>query len=224
MPNAARTGLAQRAAEAQLAAASEELVGLLATAAEGVRDAANDTDTAQAGKHLVDRPAGVQKNRQTGVAGNSQLFKEKVLLACEIGLSDQEIEANLTDCNRYLCAVCFLLQPAPQLHQILLASVADEKGMNAIRRNAAGMLLATVAHCSKIGGAQRRDDECCDADCPGSGDDRRAILGERAGRQMAMRVDQHGLGLCSACRQITQDGLKRRGFRHATIRARAYVR
>ena len=81
--------------------------------------------------------------------------------------------------------------------------------MNAVSRNAARVSPATVSHGSKAVGAQRGDDQRCHADCLSSGEDRRAIRREVVGRQMAMRVDQHGVGQRWAGRPIAQDRAKR---------------
>jgi hypothetical protein len=118
--NTRRAGVGHGAAKTEFEAQLDELVRLLATAVEGMRDAAPDPDPAELLEHPIDSTANVQEHRKIACSGDLQLFNEKVLLPVDRRIGDEQVEANLADGDRPIRSGDTLLQP-------LLAGAANRR-------------------------------------------------------------------------------------------------
>jgi hypothetical protein len=132
---AAREG--HGAAETQLEAELDELVGLLPAAVEGVGDAAGHTATAQLPEHRIDGTPDMEQNRKLVVARQPQLRREEKVLPRLVARLDKVVEPDFADGQRMLAPDGFI-----ECCQVFVAGAVDVHRMDAIGCPAARKLTA----------------------------------------------------------------------------------
>jgi|GEM_PF-5688822 len=180
----------QRAAETEPEAERDELVRLLSTAIEGMRDATRHRHTPQVLEHPIHRTAHMQQHRQAKVTCNPQLFDEEVLLPLDIDAGNMEVEADLTQCDHRSSHRHRLLEPFAQQPHIALARLRHVQRMDAISGGATRNDRAALADGGETRQIHRRHDDRRHPGGTRRRGHRRTIVGELPGSEVAVRVDQ----------------------------------
>ena len=180
-------------AEAQLEAETNELIGLLATAVEGVRDAALDADTAQAFQNLINRTPYVQQHRQIQITSELQLGQVNTFLKRCIESRHEEIKPDLADGNRWKFPGDRFEQPMPETGRIVFfVDLIEVQRVDSIRGETPRITLAARPYRRPVFRRHGRNDNLRHPGHSRHIDHHVAIISKLARIQMTVRVDQHG--------------------------------
>lgn len=189
-------GIADGAADTEVKAQAQQLVGLLATAGEGVDDAAQAGLAAQLGNHLVHGLAGMDDDGKFQLRSQLQLLTEIPLLGFAITVWRMEIQPYFTD--SYGLARAFQ-QPGLQCSDVFRAMVGQEQGVQPVGGMNAG-LAGKLFHAWPVTATGGRHDLLADA-VPARVPDQAVAIGIKAGViQMDMAVGKfiHGRSVADA--------------------------
>ena len=143
-PDALRSAVGQRPAEAELEPSRRELAGLLGTAVEGVDDSARHVDAPQVLEQQVRRLPHMHDDRHVRLARDPQLLAEEPLLSCRIDAGLGEVDADLAHGDKTRIGER-LLHGLAQPLDIVLDSVGKPQRMHSERVGKA-MAMRNRAH------------------------------------------------------------------------------